>query len=365
MSILIAAFAILIWALCQRRRRQCARTSTTPAGARRHHEVQAQLAHANRLAALGQLAASIAHEVSQPIAATVANAQAAMNWLSAEPPDLSEVRQALDWIIKDCARAADIVSRIRTMTQKAPARIGDVALNEAILEVIAMTRGEAAKGGLSVRTDFAAGLPAVRGDRVQLQQVVLNLIINAIEAMSGLNVGTHGLQIRTEAAADDRVLVTVADTGVGLAPVSFARLFEPFHTTKANGLGLGLSICRSIVEAHGGRLRARPNAPRGAIFQFDLAIASPRAFSRVDPPEPAMAPARRVVYFNPQGHTMTTLKSPALSADNHLHPDHGYQGALPERGEHADPARSFDHVDNFHGNEMRDGHGHVGGGGRR
>jgi PAS domain S-box-containing protein len=234
----------------------------------RYRAVQMELAHANRLATMGQLSASIAHEVKQPIAATATNAAAALLWLSARPANLKEARQALDCIANDATRASDIIGRIRDLIKKAPARQDSVDINAAIREVIELTRGEAIKTGVSVQTHFADGLPLVHGDRVQLQQVILNLIVNAVEAMSGVEAGARELLISTGKVEPDGVLVAVRDTGPGLAPATFDRLFDAFYTTKPSGLGMGLSICRSIIEAHGGRLWAQANEPRGAVFQF-------------------------------------------------------------------------------------------------
>jgi PAS domain S-box-containing protein len=239
---------------------------------RRYHEAQMELAHANRVATMGQLTASIAHEVKQPIAATVSNAQAGLRWLIREPPDLEEVRQALACIAKDGKRAGDVVGRIRDLIQKAPPRKDRFDLNGAIREVIELTRSEAVKNGVSVQTELTDNLPLIDGDRVQLQQVTLNLIVNAVEAMSGLTEGPRELLISAGKAEMGGVLVTVRDSGPGLAPAALERLFEAFYTTKPNGLGMGLSICRSIVEAHGGRLWASASAPRGATFQFKLPI---------------------------------------------------------------------------------------------
>ncbi len=237
---------------------------------RRYRETQMQLAHANRVATMGQLTASIAHEVNQPIAATVANAQAALRWLSAEPPNLDEVRHALGCIARDGNRAGAVIRRIRSLIKGAPPRDEPVEINAAIREVIELTRGEATKTGVSVQTDVAEGLPLVRGDRVELQQVILNLILNAFEAMVEISEGSRELLITTGISELGDVLVAVRDSGPGLAPTALEHLFEAFHTTKPNGLGLGLSICRSIIEAHGGRLWASADAPRGAVFQFTL-----------------------------------------------------------------------------------------------
>jgi C4-dicarboxylate-specific signal transduction histidine kinase len=230
--------------------------------------MQTEVAHANRVATMGQLTASIAHEVNQPIAAAVTNAQAALRWLAARPPDLEEVRQALGDIVKDVNRAGDVIGRIRDLVKKAPPRKERVDINEVIREVIEVTHGEAVKNGASVETALGEGLPLIEGDRVQLQQVVLNLIVNAVQAMGTVAEGPRELFITTARAEPDGVLVAVKDSGPGLAPASLERLFDPFYTTKPEGLGMGLSICRSIIEAHGGRLWVTANQPRGAIFSF-------------------------------------------------------------------------------------------------
>jgi C4-dicarboxylate-specific signal transduction histidine kinase len=237
---------------------------------RRYSEIQSELAHASRLATMGQLTASIAHEVNQPIAATVINANAALRWLAAPRPDLEEVRQALARIVTDGHRAGEVIGRIRALIKKAPPRKDGVAINDAILEVVALTNGEAMKHDVSVRTELAEGLPPIEGDRVQLQQVILNLIMNAIEAMSGTKEAPRDLLLSTEKGEPDAVQITVRDSGPGLAPAALERLFDAFYTTKPSGLGLGLSICRSIIDAHGGELWATANLPRGAIFQFIL-----------------------------------------------------------------------------------------------
>jgi PAS domain S-box-containing protein len=235
-------------------------------------EVQTELAHANRVATLGQLTASMAHELRQPIGATVSNAQAALRWLGARSPNLEEARQALGRIIRDANRAGDVIGRIRALVEKAPPRRDVVSLNEAILEVVGLVQSEAVKHRVALRTRLAEGLPPVRGDRVQLQQVVLNLVVNGVEAMHGVAEGVpRDLLVRTApAASGEGVLVAVLDSGPGVNVAETERLFEAFHTTKPGGLGMGLSICRSIVEAHGGRLWAGANSPRGAVFQFEL-----------------------------------------------------------------------------------------------
>jgi PAS domain S-box-containing protein len=237
---------------------------------RRYRETLMELAHANRVTTMGQLTASIAHEINQPIAAALTNAQAALRWLGAQPPDLDEVRQALRRIVNDSNRAGDVIGRIRALIKKAPPRKDRFDLNEAVLDVIALARSEVLRHGVALQTQLAPGLPPVEGDRTQLQQVILNLILNAIEAMSGIKEGTRELRIATETDAAGGVIVTVRDSGPGLDRVDVERVFEAFYTTKPDGMGMGLAICRSIVEAHGGRMWVGANEPRGAIFQFTL-----------------------------------------------------------------------------------------------
>ena len=238
---------------------------------RRHLDSQTQLAHVNRIATMGQLAASIAHEVNQPISATLMNAETALRWLAASPPKVESARQSIDRIITDGKRAADIIGRVRGLVKKAPARKEDLEINEVIFGVIALTRNEMSKNRVLVQTRLADGLPSIWGDRVQLQQVILNLMMNSVEAMSGVGDESRELTIRTTKKASE-VLVAVRDSGPGFTTESFDRIFEAFYTTKPNGLGIGLSICRSIVEAHGGRLWASANEPRGATFQFTMPV---------------------------------------------------------------------------------------------
>ena len=237
---------------------------------RQYREAQIALAHANRVATMGQLTASIAHEIKQPIAAARNNARAALNFLDRSPSDVAEVREALTCIVDDADRAGDVVDRIGSLIKKAPARKEVVDLNAAILEVIALTRSEAIKTGVTVDTQLAGELPRIQCDRVQLQQVMLNLIVNAIQSMSGVEDGNRELHISTVSIEPEGVCVAVRDTGHGLRPESLPRLFEPFYTTKPDGMGMGLSICRSIIEAHGGRLWATRCEPRGALFQFTI-----------------------------------------------------------------------------------------------
>jgi C4-dicarboxylate-specific signal transduction histidine kinase len=233
-------------------------------------EMQAELAHANRAAAMGQVTASIAHEVSQPIVAMLCNAEAALSWLGSQPPDVAEVRRALASIVNDGNRAAEVINWIRALIKKTPAPKEGIDVNDAILDVVTITRSELVRHGVSLLTELATGLPRIEGYRVQLQQVVLNLILNAVEAMSSLDEAARELRISTTTNASGGILVAVRDNGPGLEPALVNRLFEPFYTTKPNGIGMGLAICNSIIEAHGGRLSASANEPRGAVFQFTL-----------------------------------------------------------------------------------------------
>jgi len=239
---------------------------------RRYSEIQIALAHANRVATMGQLSASIAHEVNQPITAVVTHAQAALRWLRRDPPNVDEVRMSLERIAGDANRASDVIARIRAMVRKAPQLKEGLEINEAIREVIALTRSELAKSGIAVTTALADGLPRIDGDRVQLQQVLLNLMFNGIEAMAAVEAGSRRLLIRSGPGEPGALVVAVHDSGPGLDPAHHERVFEAFYTTKPDGLGMGLSICRSIVEAHGGRLWVGANPPRGTVFQFTLPV---------------------------------------------------------------------------------------------
>ncbi len=236
------------------------------------HEAQTQLAHVNRVTTVGQLAASITHEINQPLAAVVNNGNACLRWLAAQ--NLEEARRSAELVIADGHRASDIVSRIRALFKKAPLQNSAVDVNEAILEVISLTHGEVVKYGVAAQTQLAQGLPLIQGDRVQLQQVILNLIINAVEAMSGVNEGSRELLISSAKDASGGVLVAVQDSGPGLNPEGFDRLFDAFYTTKTGGMGMGLSVCRSIVEQHGGFIRASRKAAPGATIQFTLPVES-------------------------------------------------------------------------------------------
>ena len=237
---------------------------------RRAEEERQALAHANRITTMGQLTASIAHEVNQPITAVVTSAQAALRWLNTQPPDPQEVRQALGRIVNAGRRAGDVIGRIRALIAKTPTQKENLDVNNLIIEVIGLTRSELHGSGVSLRTQLAPDLPLVQGDRVQLQQVMLNLILNAVEALSRISKGPRELLISSVDGGASGVHVAVRDSGPGMPPERLRSLFDAFYTTKPGGMGMGLSICRSIVEAHGGRISAAPNEPRGAAFEFTL-----------------------------------------------------------------------------------------------
>jgi PAS domain S-box-containing protein len=236
----------------------------------RLQQMQSDLAHMNRLSMMGELAASLSHEIAQPIAAARNYARAALNFLDQRPPDLGEVKKQLGSVVGAADRSGEIIGRIREQIQKVPPRKGRFELNHAIDEVIALARSAITQHGVSVQTVLAEGLAPVQGDRVQLQQVIMNLILNAVEAMSSVEGGTRVLLISTEQDQAKGVLVAVRDSGPGIDAENLERVFETFYTTKSNGTGMGLSICRSIIDAHGGRLWAGVSEPRGAVFQFTL-----------------------------------------------------------------------------------------------
>jgi C4-dicarboxylate-specific signal transduction histidine kinase len=235
----------------------------------RCHETQTELASANQVAILGQLSASIA-EINQPISAVVMNAEAALRLLLAQPTDTEAVRRLLACIVKEGMRTGDIVNRTRAPIKKAPSRRECLEINAVTLEAIDVTHDELVMNGVSVQMKLAKDLPLVQGDRVQLLQVMVNLIINAIEAMSPHAAGARDLLIRTVKTKSGRVLVAVCDSGPGVDPANLERIFDAYFTTKADGLGMGLSICRAIIQAHGGRLSATRGAAQGTILQFTL-----------------------------------------------------------------------------------------------
>jgi two-component system sensor kinase FixL len=247
------------------------------------HKARAELAHVTRVATLGEMTASIAHEVNQPLAAMANSTAACSRWLAWQPPDLQSAKQALDRIIRDCNRASNVVARIRGLVKHQPARNDPVDLNEAIHEVLALVRNEMQRNGVSLRAQLADGLPHVRGDRVQLQQVILNLVVNAIEAMSAIDDRPRELVISSRGDESRGVIIAVRDSGSGLEAADTDQLFEAFYTTKPGGIGMGLAISRSILEAHGGRLWALPNVPHGAVFQLLLPAEPSRTGAKAGP----------------------------------------------------------------------------------
>lgn len=236
----------------------------------RIREAQAQLAHIARVTSMGELSAAIAHEVNQPLAAVVTNANACLRWLAGDAPDLGEARAAAARIAAEGLRASEVIARIRSLMQKSPARMAALDLNDVILPVLDLIRPQIVRHQIALRTELAPDLPGITGDAIQLQQVLLNLIANAIEAMADRKLGRWEIVLSSQRLPPAGVLVSVRDSGVGIESADLDGLFTPFYTTKEGGMGMGLSISRSIVEAHGGRLWASPNPDRGATFQFSI-----------------------------------------------------------------------------------------------
>ncbi len=235
-------------------------------------QAQAELAHVTRVTTLGELTASIAHEINQPLAALVANAAACLGWLDRATPDLGAARRSLEWIIDDSNRASEVIRRVRALAKKTDIDKAPLDLNTVVKEAMALVQRELASHAVSLRMELEPRLPRVFGDRVQLQQVIINLAMNGIEAMQSVADGRGVLQIRSGQDDQGRVFLAVSDCGVGVTPEETERMFAPFFTTKAGGLGMGLSICRSIVEAHEGQLHAYCNEGRGATFRFTLPL---------------------------------------------------------------------------------------------
>jgi PAS domain S-box-containing protein len=235
-------------------------------------KAQAELAHVTRVSALGELTATIAHEVNQPLAAVVANAEACLRWLDREIPDLDAARRSVEWVIDDGCRASEVIRRVRALAKKTDIEKEPLDVNHVVREVVALVQRELTSHRVSLRTELAPYLSVILGDRVQLQQVMLNLVVNGIEAMQSVTDRPRELVIRSRQDETQQVLVSVTDCGVGISAENADRLFNAFFTTKTSGMGMGLSICRSIIEAHGGRLWAAANAPHGATFQFTLPV---------------------------------------------------------------------------------------------
>ncbi len=235
-----------------------------------YYEAQAELARVTRMSAMGALAASISHEVNQPLAAVVTNADACMMWLSSDPPNLEEARAAVDSIAQQGTRASEVIRHVRAMFTKATPERRKLQVNDLIRDVSVLIEGAALRNSVELHTELSADLPETTGDRVQLQQVIVNLVLNGIEAMSEVDDRPRRLVISSSMQNSDEVLVAVRDSGVGIAPKNEKRIFDAFFTTKAQGMGMGLSISHSIIEAHGGRLWASGNSDHGATFQFTL-----------------------------------------------------------------------------------------------
>lgn len=235
-----------------------------------YYEAQTELARVTRISAMGALAASISHEVNQPLAAVVTNADACTMWLSSAPPNIEEARAAVDSIAREGTRASDIVRRIRAMFTKSAPEQAYVDVNELISEVGNLMEGEASRNQVALKTELGAGLPGIKGDRVQLRQVMVNLVLNAIEAMNGISGRPRRIVVRSAKTSSEEILVAFEDTGVGIDPKNQRRVFDAFFTTKGQGMGMGLAISRSIVEAHGGRMWAAGNNGYGTTMQFTL-----------------------------------------------------------------------------------------------
>jgi C4-dicarboxylate-specific signal transduction histidine kinase len=231
---------------------------------------QMELAHVNRVTTMGQLTASIAHEVNQPLAAVVANAEACLRWLDRGPPDLDAARRSVEWIINDGNRASGVIRRFRALANKTHIEKVPLDVNDVVSETVALVRRELISHQVSLRAELALSPPMILGDRVQLQQVIINLVMNGIEAMQSVTDRSRELVIRSGQDETHEVIVSVTDCGVGISAENAEQLFNAFFTTKSGGMGMGLSICRSIIEAHGGRISATDNLPHGATFQFTL-----------------------------------------------------------------------------------------------
>jgi signal transduction histidine kinase len=236
----------------------------------RLRQLEADLAHINRVSMMGELTASIAHEVNQPLSGVVSNGSACLRWLAGDAPNLDEAREAARRIVRDGKRAGEVIARIRALTRRTEVPREKLNLNETVREVLVLIGDDAKRKNVTIRTQFADNVFPVSGDRVQLQQVLLNLAMNGIEAMSGVDERARELVITTRNIDPDQVQVTVEDSGIGLDPDTAGKIFDPFYTTKSGGMGMGLSISRSILQAHGGRLWATARNGAGTIFHFAL-----------------------------------------------------------------------------------------------
>ena len=234
------------------------------------HEARSELAHVARVTTLGELTAAIAHEINQPLSAVVTGGRACLRWLAHEPPNLEEGRTAVEDMIDSGIRAGEVISRLRAMMKKSPANRELLNINDAILAVIALVGAEAQRNRVVMRTELSNDLPLILGDRIQLQQVILNLIMNAIEATRGVDQTQREVFVVSRKDGLKGALVEVQDSGAGLEGLALDRLFDPFYTTKPDGMGIGLAVSRTIIESHGGQLRALPNVSKGAVFQFRL-----------------------------------------------------------------------------------------------
>ena len=240
-------------------------------------KTEAELARLSRVLSMGELTASIAHEIKQPLTALVMNGHASLEWLSASPPNLDKVRQSTEKIIQDGTRAGAVLSRIRALFKKEASIKDWVDINDVIQELMVLVRAEAQKSHISIRTDLAHDLPKVMGDRVQLQQVVLNLMMNGMDAIGAAKSNLKDLMVHSWKQGESEIGVKIEDTGVGLEPENAEKIFDPFFTTKPHGIGMGLSISRSIIEAHEGKLWATPRPAGGTIFQFTIPVRAPNS----------------------------------------------------------------------------------------
>ncbi|MFY9899823.1 MAG: ATP-binding protein, partial [Xanthobacteraceae bacterium] len=248
------------------------RTSQLTLASEALRDAQADLARVTRMTTMGELVASIAHEVNQPLMAIVTNADTCLSWLASDTPQLDEARKAAERIVRDGHRAGDIIKTIRALARKSRPELTRLEMNDVITEVLALTRGELRRHDVSLEIELSDGLETVMADRIQVQQVILNLVMNGIEAMSTIMDRPRVLRVSSRIDGPDSVLIAVTDTGTGLDPTKMDQIFDAFFTTKSEGMGMGLSICRSIIEAHGGRLWASPNPPHGSVFQFTVPV---------------------------------------------------------------------------------------------